>query len=92
MPRGPTGCLNRQGRVGAPDAYSGEVPNLKCSPSDTRERLKESGWARGDGVRKLPIAKTLVGVNMYLTPGGVREMHGHKEADGPSHSMAKKVA
>jgi len=29
----------------------------------------------------LPIAKTLTGVNMSLTPGGVRELHWHQQAE-----------
>ncbi|MBD0825559.1 cupin domain-containing protein, partial [Aestuariibaculum marinum] len=32
-------------------------------------------------VRELPVAKTLAGVNMRLTPGGVRELHWHQEAE-----------
>jgi oxalate decarboxylase len=28
-------------------------------------------------VRELPVSKTLAGVNMRLTPGGVRELHWH---------------
>jgi oxalate decarboxylase len=64
-----------------PDTDSGEVPNLKFSFSDTHNRLEEGGWAREVTARELPIATTLAGVNMHLTPGGVREMHWHKEAE-----------
>jgi oxalate decarboxylase len=32
-------------------------------------------------VRELPIATTLAGANMRLKPGGIREMHWHKEAE-----------
>jgi oxalate decarboxylase/phosphoglucose isomerase-like protein (cupin superfamily) len=59
-----------------PDTDSGEVPNLKFSFSDAHNRLEEGGWAR-----ELPIATTLAGVNMRLTPGGVREMHWHPNND-----------
>jgi oxalate decarboxylase len=31
--------------------------------------------------RELPVAKTLAGVNMRLKPGGIRELHWHKEAE-----------
>ena len=39
------------------------------------------GWAREVTVRELPVATKLAGVNMRLKPGGVREMHWHKEAE-----------
>jgi oxalate decarboxylase len=64
-----------------PDTDSGELPNLKFSFSDAHNRLQEGGWAREVTARELPIATTLAGVNMRLTPGGVREMHWHKEAE-----------
>jgi len=64
-----------------PDTDSGELPNLKFSFSDAHNQLEEAGWAREVTARELPIATTLAGVNMRLTPGGVREMHWHKEAE-----------
>jgi oxalate decarboxylase len=64
-----------------PDTDSGEVPNLKFSFSDAHNRLEEGGWAREVTARELPIATTLAGVNMRLRPGGVRELHWHKEAE-----------
>ncbi len=64
-----------------PDTDSGEVPNLRFSFSDAHNRLEEGGWAREVTARELPVATTLAGVNMRLTPGGVREMHWHKEAE-----------
>ena len=64
-----------------PETDSGELPNLKFSFSDAHNRLEKGGWAREVTARELPIATTLAGVNMRLTPGGVREMHWHKEAE-----------
>ena len=64
-----------------PETDSGELPNLKFSFSDAHNRLQEGGWAREVTARELPIATTLAGVNMRLRPGGVREMHWHKEAE-----------
>jgi oxalate decarboxylase len=43
--------------------------------------LKHGGWSRQVTTRELPIATTLAGVNMALTPGGVRELHWHKESE-----------
>jgi oxalate decarboxylase len=54
---------------------------LKFSFSDTNMQLNHGGWSREVTVRQLPIATTLAGVNMYLTPGGVRELHWHQQAE-----------
>jgi oxalate decarboxylase len=64
-----------------PSTDSGTLPNLKYSFSLAHNRLQEGGWARQVTVRELPIATTLAGVNMRLNPGGVRELHWHKEAE-----------
>jgi oxalate decarboxylase len=64
-----------------PRTDAGTVPNLKFSFSSAHNRLSEGGWAREVTVRELPVATTLAGVNMRLTPGGVREMHWHKESE-----------
>ena len=44
-------------------------------------KMRRGGWSREVTQRELPIAKTIAGVNMRLTPGGVRELHWHKEAE-----------
>jgi oxalate decarboxylase len=64
-----------------PETDSGTIPNLKFSFSDAHNRLQEGGWARQVTARELPVATMLAGVNMRLTPGGVRELHWHKEAE-----------
>jgi oxalate decarboxylase len=64
-----------------PITDSGLLPNLKMSFSDTHMQLNQGGWSREITVRKLPIATTLAGVNMSLTPGGVRELHWHQQAE-----------
>jgi oxalate decarboxylase len=64
-----------------PASDAGSIPNLKFSFSDTHMQLKHGGWSREVTVRQLPIATALAGVNMYLTPGGVRELHWHKQAE-----------
>jgi oxalate decarboxylase len=68
-------------QVAAPVTDSGTVPNLKFSFSAAHNRLLTGGWAREITVRELPVATELAGVNMRLKPGGVREMHWHKEAE-----------
>jgi oxalate decarboxylase len=64
-----------------PSTDSGTIPNLKFSFGLAHNRLQEGGWTRQVTVRELPIATTLAGVNMRLNPGGVRELHWHKEAE-----------
>ena len=43
-------------------------------------RLQDGGWARQVTQRELPAA-TETGVNMCLKPGGIRELHWHKQAE-----------
>jgi oxalate decarboxylase len=64
-----------------PVTDAGLIPNLKFSFSDTHMKLKHGGWSREVTVRQLPIATTLSAVNMRLTPGGVRELHWHQQAE-----------
>jgi oxalate decarboxylase len=59
----------------------GTVANLRWSFADSHMHLSEGGWGRQTTARELPIAKEIAGVNMRLTPGGVREMHWHKQAE-----------
>jgi oxalate decarboxylase len=59
----------------------GSIPNLRYAFSDTHMKMREGGWSREITVRELPAATTIAGVNMRLTPGGVRELHWHKEAE-----------
>ncbi|MFF5816253.1 oxalate decarboxylase family bicupin [Lysinibacillus capsici] len=64
-----------------PTTDAGLIPNLRFSFSDTHMTLNQGGWSREITVRELPIATTLAGVNMSLTPGGVRELHWHQQAE-----------
>ena len=67
--------------LASPDTDAGTIPNLKFSYAAARNRLGTGGWAREVTTRELPVATTLAGVNMRLAPGGIREMHWHKEAE-----------
>lgn len=64
-----------------PATDAGLIPNLKFSFSDTHMQLNHGGWSREVTIRELPIATNLAGVNMRLTPGGVRELHWHQQAE-----------
>jgi oxalate decarboxylase len=67
--------------LASPSTDAGTIPNLKFSFAAARNRLATGGWAREVTIRELPVATQLAGVNMRLTPGGIREMHWHKEAE-----------
>src|SRR4051794_6863489 len=64
-----------------PSTDAGTIPNLKFSFAQARNRLVTGGWAREVTERELPVATTLAAVNMRLKPGGIRELHWHKEAE-----------
>ncbi|RCX23443.1 oxalate decarboxylase [Fontibacillus phaseoli] len=64
-----------------PITDNGLIPNMRFSFSDAHMQLNHGGWSREVTVRELPIATTLAGVNMCLTPGGVRELHWHQQAE-----------
>jgi oxalate decarboxylase len=53
------------------------VQAFKYPFSFANKRTYEGGWSREVTVRELPVSKTLAGVNMRLTAGGVRELHWH---------------
>jgi oxalate decarboxylase len=67
--------------LASPQTDAGTIPNLKFSFAAARNRLLTGGWSREVTVRELPAAKELAGVNMRLKPGGIRELHWHKEAE-----------
>ena len=53
------------------------VPTFKYPFSLANKRVYEGGWSRDVTVRELPVSKSMAGVNMRLTAGGVRELHWH---------------
>jgi oxalate decarboxylase len=65
----------------SPCTDAGTIPNLKFSFAAARNRLTTGGWAREVTARELPVATAMAGVNMRLKPGGIREMHWHREAE-----------
>jgi oxalate decarboxylase len=65
----------------APETDAGTVPSLKWPFALSHNRVLSGGWARETTTRELPISTEIAGVNMRLTPGGIRELHWHKEAE-----------
>lgn len=64
-----------------PATDHGEVQNFWFPFSQANKRVESGGWTRQVTVQDLPIAKTLAGVDMRLTAGGVRELHWHLPAE-----------
>src|SRR6266853_519070 len=67
--------------VWSPDTDNGTVAPFKYSFALARKRVESGGWTRQITVRELPVSKTMAGVEMRLTAGGVRELHWHIEAE-----------
>jgi oxalate decarboxylase len=59
----------------------GAVQTFKYPFSFAHRRQHEGGWSREVTVRELAVAKTIAGVNMRLTAGGIRELHWHAAAE-----------
>jgi oxalate decarboxylase len=57
------------------------VRNFKYPFSFANKRVYEGGWSREVTIRELPVSKSMAGVNMRLTAGGVRELHWHTAAE-----------
>lgn len=64
-----------------PSTDHGDVENFWFPFDAANRRVQDGGWARQVTVKELPIAKSLAGVNMRLTAGGVRELHWHLPAE-----------
>jgi oxalate decarboxylase len=64
-----------------PKTDAGTLPNMRWSFADSHIRIEPGGWGRQTTARELPISTAMAGVNMRLDPGGVRELHWHKEAE-----------
>jgi oxalate decarboxylase len=57
------------------------VRNFKYPFSFANKRVYDGGWSREVTIRELPVSKSMAGVNMRLTAGGVRELHWHTAAE-----------
>jgi oxalate decarboxylase len=64
-----------------PASDAGSVQVFKYPFSLAHKRLHDGGWSREVTVRELEISKTIAGVNMRLTAGGIRELHWHQAAE-----------
>lgn len=60
-----------------PVTDAGGYPTFKYPFALANKRMHDGGWSREVTVRELPVSKSMAGVNMRLTAGGVRELHWH---------------
>lgn len=64
-----------------PISDAGGVQTFKYPFSLAHKRVHEGGWSREVTIRELAVAKTIAGVDMRLTAGGIRELHWHTAAE-----------
>jgi oxalate decarboxylase len=81
MPENQTLESENPSAVWAAETDSGTVPPFKYPFGFARKRIESGGWTRQVTARELPISKTIAGVEMRLTAGGVRELHWHVSAE-----------
>jgi oxalate decarboxylase len=67
--------------VWPPETDNGTVAPFKYSFGLSHKEIDSGGWTRQVTVRDFPISKTMAGVEMRLTAGGVRELHWHVSAE-----------
>jgi oxalate decarboxylase len=80
-PANPEIDTQNQSSFDPPETDAGGVPPFKYPFSFSHKRLHSGGWSREVTVRELPISKSMAGVDMRLTAGGVRELHWHTAAE-----------
>lgn len=56
------------------------LPSFKFDLNKQKTRTYEGGIAREAGVADFPVSRGIAGVDMYLKPGGLRELHWHANA------------
>src|SRR6202035_2374320 len=64
-----------------PPSDAGGVQTFKYPFGISHKRMQQGGWSREVTVRELAVSKTIAGVNMRLTAGGIRELHWHTAAE-----------
>jgi len=63
--------------VWPPETDNGTMLPFKYSFDLSHKEIDSGGWTRQVTVRDLAISKTMAGVEMRLTAGGIRELHWH---------------
>ena len=64
-----------------PPSDAGGVQTFKYPFGLSHKRMQEGGWSREVTIRELAVSKSIAGVDMRLTAGGIRELHWHTAAE-----------
>jgi oxalate decarboxylase len=80
-PSNPEIDAQNQSSFDPPETDAGGVPPFKYPFSFSHKRLHSGGWSREVTLRELPVSKSMAGVDMRLTAGGIRELHWHTAAE-----------
>jgi len=67
--------------VWPPLTDNGTMMPFKYSFDLAHKEIDSGGWTRQVTIRDFPISKTIAGVEMRLTAGGIRELHWHVSAE-----------
>jgi oxalate decarboxylase len=67
--------------VWPPLTDNGTMMPFKYSFDLAHKEIDSGGWTRQVTIRDFPISKTMAGVEMRLTAGGIRELHWHVSAE-----------
>ena len=67
--------------INAPGTDIGTQPFIWSSFNISPRRQQRGGWAREITQHDFAISDEIAGVNMYLEPGGIRELHWHQTAE-----------
>jgi oxalate decarboxylase len=70
-----------QSAFSPPATDVGGMPQIWSSFNIAQRRVQDGGWAREVTQADFAISKTITGVNMRLTAGGIRELHWHQAAE-----------
>jgi len=69
-----------------PATDAGGVATFKYPFGIAHKRMQEGGWSREVTVRELPVSRSIAGVDMRLTAGGVESCTGIRLRSGPTCS------
>jgi oxalate decarboxylase len=64
-----------------PPTDAGGVQTFKYPFGFSHKRMQEGGWSREVTIREMAVSKSIAGVDMRLTAGGIRELHWHTAAE-----------
>ena len=67
--------------VWSPETDNGSVAGFKYPFDFAHKEIDSGGWTRQVTVREFAVSKTMAGVEMRLTAGGIRELHWHVQAE-----------